>query len=157
MWRFEPNNIAYKYYIKNCYEGKQSRFLIFNLVYGIIYLVIHLGLTAVYQSTRCDVRNGTHYPEDKCRDWASSFVKKENETNKLEMDFNNFPSIITFLMGFYVNMVVVRWWNQVGTAFKLKYLSILLSLDLPAPRHRQRLSLPLRLPAREGARSRTGV
>ena len=95
-------------------------------MYAIVYLAIHLGLTAFYQSTRCDVRNGTYYPEVKCRDWASSFVRGAG-TEKIASDFNNLPTMIAFLMGFYVNMVVVRWWDQVGTAFR----NIFLFLDLP--------------------------
>merc|ERR1719278_1435782 len=54
-----------------------------------------------------------NYTENDCDDWASPFVKKGDEANKFETDFNNLPTMIAFLMGFYVNMVVVRWWDQI--------------------------------------------
>ena len=80
-------------------------------MYIIIYLGIHMGLTAIYQTTRCDVlNNGTVIPDKKCTNLLSSFVKGFN-TEKVKADFNNLPTMIAFLMGFYVNMVVVRWWE----------------------------------------------
>ena len=103
------------YVIQRFSEGKQLRYLQkFNTVYVLVYLVIHLTLSGIYQSTRCDVRNGIFLPDDNCTDWASSFVKREEKTNKFEVDFNNLPTMIAFLMGFYVNMVAVRWWDQVS-------------------------------------------
>ena len=102
------------HYAKNFYEGKALRFLqIFNTVYAFIYLGLHLALTAAYQRTRCDFINGTLIKDSNCTDWASPFLKKGSEMNKFELDFNNLPTMIAFLMGFYVNMVVVRWWDQV--------------------------------------------
>ena len=84
-------------------------------MYVLLYLGIHLALTGIYQSTRCDVRNGTFFPNDPCTtSWAQLFVKQADSEHKFEVSFNNLPTMIAFLMGFYVNMVVVRWWEQVG-------------------------------------------
>ena len=102
-------------YVKRFTEGKQLRYLqIFNTVYVLVYLVIHLALSGIYQSTRCDVKNGVFLPDDNCTDWASSYVKREEKINKIEENFNNLPTMIALLMGFYVNMVAVRWWDQVS-------------------------------------------
>ena len=122
MWRFEPDNNAV-YHSTNFYEGKQLRFLhVFNLVYAIIYLVIHYVLSVLYQNTRCDVVNGIYESTSTCTDWAQSLVKGEG-AKKFESDFNNLPTMIAFLMGFYVNMVVVRWWDQVCNDSKLLFVT----------------------------------
>lgn len=70
---------------------------------------LHYGFNFMYQSHQCYKENIT---EETC-EFFNPFIL-ESKSN-----FNNLPTIIAFLMGFYLNLVCSRWWDQVGSTSSL--------------------------------------
>ena len=55
------------------------------------------------------------YQKNRCMDDDDPkiFCLQNNLLEKADKDFGVLPTIIALLMGFYVNLVSVRWWDQV--------------------------------------------
>ena len=65
-----------------------------------------VGFNYMYQYHNCCIDTAKNTTEETCK-FFSPFIL-ESQSN-----FNILPTIIAFLMGFYLNLVCTRWWDQV--------------------------------------------